>query len=380
MAEKTVDNTAREEARETVLGTAGGAAGGAARELTSPVSVGGVAIGGGAPVVVQSMLSTRSSDVEASLAQIAALKQAGCELVRVAIPSKAELEPFGSICEASVLPVIADIHFDHRLAIQAVQLGAVKLRINPGNIGSWEKVDAIIEAAGASCIPIRIGVNAGSLSSRFAQRADLTQPQKLAGSALEFVEHFTSRGFSDLVLAAKAHDVTTTVETYRLLSRELPQVPLHIGVTEAGTAFQGTVKSAAALGALLLDGIGDTLRVSLTADPVEEVRVAWELLAACGLRRLTPELISCPTCGRCQVDLIGLATQVEQRLKEIRKPLSVAVMGCVVNGPGEARHADVGVAFGGAGKAALFSQGEIIATVDESRVVDALFEEIAHFS
>ena len=350
-----------------------------ARELTHPVSVGGMTIGGGAPVVVQSMLNTRTFDVEASLAQIDTLKQAGCELVRVAIPSQAELESFGLICEASPLPVVADIHFDHNLAIQAAQRGAAKLRINPGNIGSWEKVDAIIEAAGASHIPIRIGVNAGSLSSYFAERADLTQPEKLVGSALEFVEHFTARGFSDLVLAAKAHDVTTTVGTYRLLSRELPQVPLHIGVTEAGTALQGTVKSAAALGALLLDGIGDTLRVSLTADPVEEMYVAWELLAACGLRRLTPELISCPTCGRCQVDLISIATEVERRLRQIRKPLSVAVMGCVVNGPGEARHADVGVAFG-AGKAVLFSQGEIISTVDESRVVDALFEEIEHFS
>ena len=350
----------------------------AARELTRPVSVGGVSLGGGAPLVVQSMLTTPTQDVEASLGQIRALQEAGCELARVALPSAAALEAFGRICEQSPLPVIADIHFDHRLAIDAVRFGAAKLRINPGNIGSWDKVDAIIETAGSAGIPIRIGVNAGSLSARFAEQAGLTQPEKLVGSTLEFVEHFEARGFCDIVLSAKAHDVSTTVETYRLLSRELPHVPLHIGVTEAGTAFQGTVKSAAALGALLLDGIGDTLRVSLTADPVEEIRVAWELLAACGLRRLTPELISCPTCGRCQVDLITIATQVEQRLRQIRKPLSVAVMGCVVNGPGEARGADVGVAFG-AGRAALFSKGEILFTVDESQVIEALFKEIESF-
>ena len=345
------------------------------RELTHQVMVGEVPLGGGAPVAVQSMLAMPTSAVQGCLAKIDQLAQAGCEIIRVAIPSRAQLGAFGRICQDSVLPVVADIHFDHRLAIAAVELGAAKLRINPGNIGSWDKVDAVIDAAGASGIPIRIGVNAGSLSDRYAERTDLTQPQKLVGSALEFVEHFEARGFDDLVLAAKAHDVRTTVETYRLLSRELPHIPLHIGVTEAGTAFQGTVKSAAALGALLLDGIGDTLRVSLTADPLEEVRVAWELLAACGLRRLSPELISCPTCGRCQVDLIGLATQVERRLAQLRKPLSVAVMGCVVNGPGEARDADVGVAFG-RGTAQLFAKGKVIRTVDETQVLDALFEVI----
>ena len=347
----------------------------AARESTHPVSVGAVPIGGGAPVVVQSMLSTSTENVEASLRQIAALQEAGCELVRIAIPSDTALEAFGRICEQSPLPVIADIHFDYHLAIEAVRLKAAKLRINPGNIGGWDKVDAIIEAAGSAAIPIRIGVNAGSLSAKFLERTDLTQPEKLVGSALDFVEHFQSRGFYDIVLSAKAHDVRTTVESYRLLARELPHIPLHIGVTEAGTAFQGTVKSATGLGALLLDGIGDTLRVSLTADPVEEVRVAWEILAACGLRRLSPELISCPTCGRCKVDLIALATKVDQRLRQIRKPLSVAVMGCVVNGPGEARHADVGVAFG-TGKAAVFSKGEVLFTVDEDQVIEALFTEI----
>ena len=348
------------------------------RELTHAVSVGSVLIGGGAPVVVQSMLSTSAENVEASLQQIAVLQEAGCELIRIAIPSSSALGAFGNICERSPLPVIADIHFDSRLAVEAVRLGAAKLRINPGNIGDWDKVATIIEVAGAAGIPIRIGVNAGSLSLGFAERTDLTQPERLVGSALEFVEFFQSHGFYDLVLSAKAHDVPTTVEAYRLLARELPHIPLHIGITEAGTTFQGTVKSAAGLGALLLDGIGDTLRVSLTADPVEEVRVAWELLAACGLRRLSPELISCPTCGRCQVDLIAIATEVESRLRQIRKPLSVAVMGCVVNGPGEARQADVGAAFG-AGRAAIFSKGEVLTTVDEGKVIEALFEVIKNY-
>jgi (E)-4-hydroxy-3-methylbut-2-enyl-diphosphate synthase len=321
------------------------------------------------------MLNTQTEDADACLAQIAALEAAGCELARVAVPSAEALEGFGRICEASPLPVIADIHFDSRLALEAVRLGAAKLRINPGNIGSWEKVDAIIDAAGAARIPIRIGVNAGSLAREFAERTELTLPERLAASAVSFVEHFSARGFEDVVLSAKAHDVRATVETYRLLASELPQVPLHLGVTEAGTLRQGTVKSAAALGALLLEGIGDTLRVSLTAEPVEEVRVAWELLAACGLRRRTPELVSCPTCGRCQVDLIAIADEVQQRLQEIPKPLTVAVMGCVVNGPGEAREADVGVACG-VGKGAIFSEGRVLYTVAEGQIISALFEEI----
>jgi (E)-4-hydroxy-3-methylbut-2-enyl-diphosphate synthase len=347
----------------------------AAREQTRPINVGGILLGGGAPVVVQSMLTTRTSDVDACLAQIAELAAAGCELVRVAIPTNAELEAFGLICASSSLPVIADIHFDFRLALGALRQGAAKLRVNPGNIGDWDMVDAIIDAAGVVGVPIRIGVNAGSLAPEFAERRDLTLVEKLVASATAFVSHFEDRGFTNVVLSAKAHDVRATVETCRLLSRELPSIPLHLGVTEAGTLQQGTVKSAAALGALLLDGIGDTIRVSLTADPVEEVRVAWELLAACGLRRRAPELVSCPTCGRCQVDLIRIANEVQQRLRYLEKPLTVAVMGCVVNGPGEAKDADVGVACG-AGKAAIFSEGRILYSVDESQIIDALFEEI----
>ena len=345
------------------------------RELTRQVRVGDVAVGGGAPVSVQSMCTTPTSDAEATLAQIGRLAAAGCEIVRVAVPDAGALDGFQRICAESPLPVVADIHFDHRLAIEACRRGAAALRVNPGNIGSWERVDAVIDEAGAAGVPIRIGVNAGSLDAAFAERADLTQVEKLVGSASSFVEHFRARGFDDIVLSAKAHGVPTTVEVNRALSRELPDVPLHVGVTEAGTARQGTVKNAAAIGTLLMEGIGDTMRLSLTADPVEEVDVAWDLLSAVGLRRLRPELVSCPTCGRCQWDLMGVASEVDRRLAGVRAPITVAVMGCVVNGPGEARDADIGLA-GGRGKALLFAGGEKIRTVDEEDAVDELFAEI----
>lgn len=345
------------------------------RELTHQVSVGGVLVGGGAPVSVQSMCTTETTDSEATLTQIERLAGAGCEIVRLAIPSADALDGFERTCAASPLPVVADIHFDHRLAIEACRRGAAALRVNPGNIGSWERVDAVIDEAGAAGIPIRIGVNAGSLDEKFAEREDLTHVEKLVGSALSFVEHFHERGFADIVLSAKAHGVLTTVEVNRALSRELPEVPLHVGVTEAGTLRQGTVKNAAAVGALLMEGIGDTIRLSLTADPVEEVNVAWDLLSAVGLRRLRPELVSCPTCGRCQWDLMGVANEVERRLADVRAPITVAVMGCVVNGPGEAKGADIGLA-GGRGKAVLFASGEKIRTVDEADAVDELFAEI----
>ena len=345
------------------------------RELTRQVRVGDVAVGGGAPVSVQSMCTTPTSDADATLAQIARLAAAGCEIIRVAVPDAGALDGFQRICAESPLPVVADIHFDHRLAIEACRRGAAALRVNPGNIGSWERVDAVIDEAGAAGVPIRIGVNAGSLDPAYAEREDLTHVEKLVGSATSFVEHFRERGFADIVLSAKAHGVPTTVEVNRALSRELPDVPLHIGVTEAGTARQGTVKNAAAIGTLLMEGIGDTMRLSLTADPVEEVDVAWDLLSAVGLRRLRPELVSCPTCGRCQWDLMGVASEVERRLAGVRMPITVAVMGCVVNGPGEAKGADIGLA-GGRGKAVLFASGEKIRTVDEADAVDELFAEI----
>lgn len=346
-----------------------------ARNLTRPVNVGGVQIGGGAPVVVQSMTCTPTTDADVTLAQINTLVQAGCDIVRVSVPTAEAVEPFGRICSLSPVPIVADIHFDYRLAIAAVEHGASKLRINPGNIGSWDRVDAVIDAAGQAGAAIRIGVNAGSLDKDIASREDLSQVDKLVASSMQFVEHFETRGFTDIVLSAKAHSVSATLETYRRLSSELPQIPLHLGVTEAGGIQQGTIKSSIALGALLAEGIGDTMRVSLTADPVEEVPVAWGILSALELRRRGPEIVSCPTCARCQVDLIEIADEVTRRLASCTKPITVAVMGCVVNGPGEASDADVGVACG-RGSALLFRHGEVVRKVDESQIVDALIEEV----
>lgn len=346
------------------------------RARTRRINVGGVAMGAGAPVVVQSMLTAPTANPEAAIAQAKGLAEAGCEIVRAAIPNSSALDGFAQLCRACPVPVVADIHFDHRLAVRACELGASGLRINPGNIGSWDKVDAVIDAARAAGIPIRIGVNAGSIDRELDARADLSLAEKMALSATGFVRHFEDRDFGDIVLSAKAHDVGVTVDAYRRLSRELPSIPLHLGITEAGTAFQGTIKSSVGLGILLSEGIGDTLRVSLTADPVEEIPVAWGILQALGLRRRTPELISCPTCARCQVDMIPIACQVEERLRTLSLPISVAVMGCEVNGPGEARGADIGVACS-RGSGAIFCHGEIVRRVPDDQIVEALFAEIA---
>lgn len=342
---------------------------------TRQVNVGGVPLGGGAPVVVQSMLNARADDVDANVRQIEALAEAGCEVVRMAIPRRDCLDAFGDVCAASPLPVVADIHFDAQIAIEAAHRGAAKLRINPGNIGGLEATVPVLDAAREAGIPIRIGVNAGSLDQELAARSDLSLPEKLAASAVEYARFCEENGFMDLVVSAKAHDVMTTVATYRLLAHEIPHVPLHIGITEAGTQFQGIIKSASGLGILLEEGIGDTLRISLTDDPVNEVRTCWTLLSALDLRRRGPEIISCPTCGRCQVNLIELAGQVEQRLQAVRMPVKVAVMGCVVNGPGEARDADIGVACG-KGSGVVFKHGEVVRKVSEDQIVDALMSEI----
>lgn len=343
------------------------------RRETRPVSVGGIMVGGGAPVTVQSMTNTATTDVQATLAQIERLAEAGCEIVRVALPRADALASFSAICKASPLPVVADIHFDHRLAIEAARRGAAKLRINPGNIGDVARVDAVIEAAGEADIPIRIGVNAGSLAREY-DGSDLPLAEKLAASAVAFCEHFESRGFADIVVSAKASSVGATIDAYRLLAEQVPY-PLHIGVTEAGTTLSGTVKSAVGLGTLLEEGIGDTMRVSLTADPVEEVRVAWDILAALDIRRNSPEMVSCPTCGRCEIDLIPIAEEVSRRLATRRTGVKVAVMGCVVNGPGEAREADIGVAAG-KGVGLLFAKGEPLRKVAEAEIVDALMAEV----
>lgn len=337
--------------------------------------VGDVPVGGGAPCAVQSMLNQPPDNAEANLRQIEQLAQAGCEIVRMAIPRRLYLDTFQAVCEASPLPVVADVHFDAEIAIQAAKRGAAKLRINPGNIGGWKKTDAVIDAAGEAGIPIRVGVNAGSLDEELKSMSDMTLPEKLARSAIDYVAHFESRGFDDVVVSVKASDVMTTIAAYRLVSRELPRIPLHIGVTEAGTLFQGLVKSASGLGVLLEEGIGDTMRISLTDDPVQEVRACWTLLAALDLRRRSPEIISCPTCGRCQVDLIDLASKVEAALRDVESPVKVAVMGCVVNGPGEAADADIGVACG-SGSGIVFKEGKTLRKVDETHIVDVLLEEI----
>ncbi|MCL2437533.1 MAG: flavodoxin-dependent (E)-4-hydroxy-3-methylbut-2-enyl-diphosphate synthase [Coriobacteriia bacterium] len=348
---------------------------------TRQISVGGVSVGGGAPIRVQSMLSTPTTDVPASLKQIKQLVDAGCEIVRAAVPSADALDGYQALVEQSPIPVVADIHFDYRLALEAVRRGAPKLRINPGNIGDWDRVDAIIDAAGEAAIPIRIGVNAGSLARDFQARQDLSLAEKLVGSAMEYVGHFNKRNFFDVALSVKASSVPVTIGAYRRLSN-LTDCPLHIGVTEAGTAFSGSIKSAVGCGTLLADDIGDTLRVSLTADPTEEVKVAWEILAALDIRRRNPELISCPTCGRTRVDLIPIAQEVEKRLAELTKlqpekyrHLKIAVMGCEVNGPGEAREVDFGIACG-MGSGLVFAAGQPLAQYKEDKLIDALFDSI----
>jgi (E)-4-hydroxy-3-methylbut-2-enyl-diphosphate synthase len=345
----------------------------AERRETRPVAVGDIILGGGSPIAVQSMTNTDTRDVEATLDQIGRLRAAGCEIVRVAIPRADALDGFQAICEGAKMPVVADVHFDHKLAIEAAQRGATKLRINPGNIGDMERVDAVIDAAGEAGIPIRIGVNAGSIADEYRD-ADWPLADKLVASAVAFCEHFESRGFDDIVVSAKASSVSTSIEAYRQLAERTPY-PLHIGVTEAGTSLAGTVKSSVGLGVLLAEGIGDTLRVSLTADPVDEVFVAWEILSALDLRRHGPEMISCPTCGRCEIDLIEIAQEVDRLIRERNTPLKVAVMGCVVNGPGEAREADIGVAAG-KGVGLIFAKGEPLRKVPESEIVDALMQEI----
>lgn len=335
-----------------------------------------VPLGAGSPLPLQSMLTTSTQDVCACLEQVHRLQEVGCHIVRLAIESSKDLDGFEAVCKESPLPVVADIHFNHTLAIEAAKRGAAKLRINPGNIGDAQRVNAVIEAANKADIPIRIGVNAGSLEEDLKKAHNLTLAEKMVKSAERSVEHFEERGFFSIVLSAKASDVPTTIEVYQRLSMSLPHIPLHLGVTEAGTAWEGSIRSAVGIGTLLAVGIGDTLRVSLTADPIEEIRVARALLAALDLGaddRAT--LISCPSCSRCKVDLFSIANTVEQRLAAIKKPLKVAVMGCVVNGPGEAAGADIGVACG-KGTGVIFSKGKVLYTVEEAQIIDALLKEL----
>jgi (E)-4-hydroxy-3-methylbut-2-enyl-diphosphate synthase len=337
------------------------------RRQTRRIHVGGVAVGGGAAVSVQSMTNTDTRDVRATLAQIRSLTREGCEIVRVAVPDAKAAAAFARICARSPIPVIADIHFDHRLAIACADAGAACLRINPGNIGGAGRTVEVLRAARANRIPVRIGVNAGSVERDLLDRYGSPTPTALVESAARCARICEKARFSALKFSLKASDVATTIEAYRKFSRRFDYA-LHIGVSEAGTVFSGTVKSAVGIGALLAEGIGDTLRVSLTGPPEEEVRVGWEILKSLGLRRRGPDFISCPTCGRVSIDIATIAAEVERRLSGVRVPLKVAVMGCAVNGPGEAREADVGVA-GGKGEGLIFLKGRVVKKVAEKDIV-----------
>lgn len=344
------------------------------RKKTRQIHIGGVAIGGGAPISVQSMCSTKTTDTESTVAQINALQATGCDIVRLAVPDMAAAENLGNIIKKVNVPLVADIHFDYRLALESIRQGISALRLNPGNIGSEERVKAVVTEAKANNIPIRIGVNAGSLDKKLLAKYGGVTAEALVESAMEHVRILEAQDFYDMKISLKAHDVPLTLEAYKLMS-ETVDYPLHLGITEAGTARTGMIKSAVGIGALLAQGIGDTFRISLTGDPVVEVKVANEILKSLGMKEYGPTLISCPTCGRTEIDLAGIANQVEERLANITEPISVAVMGCVVNGPGEARGADVGIA-GGFGEGLVFRKGEIVRKVDESVLVEELFKEI----
>ena len=342
--------------------------------MTRQINVGGVAIGGGAPVSIQSMTNTPTHDVEATVNQINALQTAGCEIVRVAVPDEAAARAVPAIKAQTSVPLVVDIHFDYRLALLCVEGGADKVRINPGNIGGEDRVKAVAEACKANGIPIRIGVNGGSLEKDLLAKYGGITPEALVESALNQARQLEKYGMTDICISLKSSNVPVTMAAYAKMNIA-SDYPLHLGVTEAGTVKMGTLKSAVGIGGLLALGVGDTIRVSLSADPVEEVYAARDILKAAGIRREGPELISCPTCGRTRIDLIALAGEVEERLKSVHKPITVAVMGCAVNGPGEARCADVGIA-GGVNEGLLFRKGEIVRKVPQSQLVDELFKLI----
>ena len=342
--------------------------------MTKQILVGNVPVGGGAPVSIQSMCNTKTHDVPATVEQILRLEEAGCEIVRVAVPDMAAARAVGRIKSGIHIPLVADIHFDYKLALERAAQGVDKIRINPGNIGGEDRVKAVADACQAGKIPIRIGVNGGSLEKELLRKYGGATPEALVESALGHAALLERSGFTDLCISVKCSSVPVTMEAYRLLSQRRPY-PLHLGVTEAGTPSMGLLKSAMGIGGLLCLGVGDTLRVTLTADPVEEVYAAKRILAAAGLRREGPNLIACPTCGRTNIDLIPMAEEVERRLAGCKKPITVAVMGCAVNGPGEASAADVGIA-GGLGEGLIFRKGQILRKVPQERLVDELMKEI----
>jgi 4-hydroxy-3-methylbut-2-en-1-yl diphosphate synthase (EC 1.17.4.3) len=342
------------------------------RRNSIPLRIGKVIVGGDAPIAVQSMTKTDTRDVSATIKQIKHLEECGCEIVRVAVPDKKAAESISAIRRKTSLPLIADIHFDYRLALAALLADVDGLRLNPGNMGDKEQIAQVVAAAKERETPIRIGVNAGSLPENFEPDAPLAE--RMVDMALEQIKLMESMDFHLIKVAIKAFDVPTTVQAYQMIADKIPY-PLHLGITEAGLPQAGAIRSAIGIGILLYQGIGDTIRVSLTAHPCEEVRAAYEILKSLGLRQRGPTLISCPTCGRCQIDVIALAQAVNKRLEKIDKPIKVAVMGCVVNGPGEAKDADVGIA-GGKGKGAIFRKGKVVGTVSEENLLEALMMEV----
>ena len=344
------------------------------RRKTRVVDVGGIKIGGGNPISIQSMCNTDTRDVESTVKQIMQLEEAGCEIIRVAVPDMEAAEAIASIKKQIHIPLVADIHFDYRLALECIKNGIDKVRINPGNIGDRSRVKLVADAAKANGVPIRIGVNGGSLEKRLVEKYGGATVEALVESALGHVAILDELNFSDIVVSIKMSNVPVMLDAYRRFS-EVSDIPLHIGVTESGTERMGTIKSSVGIGALIAEGIGDTMRVSLTADPVNEIYVARDILRVLGERNDGVEFVSCPTCGRTQIDLISIANEVEKRLQNCRKSIKVAVMGCVVNGPGEARDADIGLA-GGCGEGLIFKKGEILRKVPENMLVDELIKEI----
>lgn len=344
------------------------------RKKTKKVWVGKVPVGGGAPISVQSMTKTDTRDVSATLRQIRKLEKAGCEIIRVAVPDMKAVSALPKIKKGIQIPLVADIHFDYRLALKAIDAGVDKLRINPGNIGAKWKVKEIVKAAKERKTPIRVGVNAGSLPRDLLKKHKKAKPSALVEAALRQVRMLEDLSFNDIVISLKAFDVPTTVEAYQLISKKT-KYPLHVGITEAGLPLAGSVRSALGIGMLLASGIGDTIRVSLTGDPVEEVGVGYEILKSLNLREHGPTIISCPTCGRCEIDIISMTKKVEKKTKNFQARIKIAVMGCVVNGPGEARDADVGIA-GGRGYGLLFREGRIVGKIKEKNLVDALLDQV----
>lgn len=344
------------------------------RDNTKVIKIGSVKIGGGNPIAIQSMCNTDTRDVFATVNQIKELEEEGCEIIRVAVPDMEAAKAFGEIKKQISIPLVADIHFDHKLALEVMEQGADKVRINPGNIGDKKKIKDVVDKAKEKQIPIRIGVNSGSLEKEFLEKYGSVTPEALVESALKHIKILEELNFFDIIVSIKASSVPSSIKAYKLLSEKV-EYPIHVGITEAGTVYAGTIKSSVGIGAILSMGIGDTIRVSLTGNPVEEIKAAKEILKSLELRKFGVNFVSCPTCGRTEIDLINIANKVEEKCRLINKDIKVAVMGCVVNGPGEAKEADIGIA-GGNGFGIIFKKGQIIKKVPEDKLVEELMKEI----